>query len=100
MQPSIYLDGPGAPLLGEVERSAVQALQHALVDHFGGLFTLQRAYLDFLAADQDDVEALGHPNGAPPRQPTPFERAFDELAPQVHERLQLPVGTRFAVELF
>ena len=99
MQPEIYLEGTGTPVPAAVAQRAVAAVNSALVERVGGVFTLQRAYLDYLAADEDDVEDGLRDNGAL-RAPTAFEAAFEELAPKVHASLGLPADQHFACAPF
>jgi hypothetical protein len=100
MQPEIYLEGTGTPVPAAVEQRAVAALNSALLERFGGVFTLQRAYLDYLAADEDDVEGMAYATNGALRAPTAFEAAFEELAPKVHASLGLPADQHFACAPF
>ena len=96
MYPQIYVCGTGEPLPPELESQAAAAMYAALVERFGGEPLLQWAYLDFLRADESELESLARRAGATP---TPFEREFDRLAPVVHSRLALPKEQQFAYEL-
>ena len=98
MYPQIYVCGTGEPLPPELESKAAAAIYAALAERFGGEPLLQWAYLDFLRADESELEPLAH--SAPVlRKPTPFEREFDRLAPLVHSRLALPKEQQFAYAL-
>lgn len=98
MYPQIYVCGTGEPLPPELESKATAAMYAALVERFGGEPLLQWAYLEFLRADEREMESMAHAEHAP-RRPTPFEREFDRLAPVVHSRLSLPKDQQFAYAL-